>query len=209
MDEADFVEQVRESNETALQRLGSEKALVATTNASLDRETVLERAAAAEARAAATFEAWVEDESNDTASTVFADAAERERKHYDTVCELGEIEVTEPSVDALHRHLRGLDETVERVGAGLVGRPLVASRSLLQVINFFVNEADTAAADTFRELRTETDEQVETGSSVLASVCESDDWDRAARAAGDAIDTAYTEYAETLEEMGVDPKPVC
>jgi hypothetical protein len=77
------------------------------------------------------------------------------------------------------------------------------------VINFFVNEAETTAADAFRDLRSETDEQVETGSSVLASVCESDDWDRAARAAGDAIDAAYTEYAETLDEMGVDPKPVC
>jgi hypothetical protein len=209
MDEADFVERVRESNATALQRLGSEKALVATTNASLDRETVLEQAAAAEARAAATFEAWAEDESNDAARTAFADAAERERNHYDAVCELGEIEVTDPPADALHRYLRGLDGTVERVGAGLVGRPLVASRSLLQVINFFVNEAETTAADAFRDLRSETDEQVETGAEVLASVCESDDWDRAARAAGDAIDAAYTEYAETLDEMGVDPKPVC
>ena len=209
MDEADFVERVRESNETALQRLGSEKALVATTKASLDRETVLEQAAAAEARAAATFEAWADEESNDTARTAFADAAEQEWEHYDAVCELGALEITDPPADALHRHLRGLDGTVERVAAGLVGRPLVASRSLLQVINFFVNEAETTAADAFRDLRSETDEQVETGSEVLASVCESDDWDRAARAAGDAVDAAYTEYAETLDEMGVDPKPVC
>jgi hypothetical protein len=210
MDEADFVERVRESNETALKRLGSEKALVATTKASLDRKTVLEQAAAAEARAAATFEAWADDESNEAARTAFADAAEQEREHYDAVCELGDIEATDPPADALHRHLRDLDGTVERVAAGLVARPLVASRSLLQVINFFVNEAETTAADAFRDLRSETDEQVETGVDVLASVCESDDdWDRAAQAAGEAIDAAYTEYAETLDEMGVDPKPVC
>lgn len=209
MDEADFVERVQQSNTTELKRLGSEKALVATTAASLDRETVLEQAAAAEARAVATFEQWASDEANDIASEAFATAAEQEEGHYDRICDLAEIEVTDPPADALHTHLRDLDDTVERVGAGLVARPLVASRSLLQVINFFVNEAEPATADLFREIRAETDEQVDDGASVLTEICESDDWERAERAAEDAIEVAYTEYAETLEEMGLDPKPVC
>ncbi|MEF8937172.1 MAG: rubrerythrin family protein, partial [Halovenus sp.] len=75
--------------------------------------------------------------------------------------------------------------------------------------NFFVNEADTTAAEIFREIRAETDEQVDTGASVLAEICDADDWERAERAAEEAIEVAYTEYAETLDEMGLDPKPVC
>ncbi|MFW6434777.1 MAG: rubrerythrin family protein [Halovenus sp.] len=209
MDEADFVERVQESNATELKRLGSEKALVATTAASLDRETVLEQAAATQARTVATLQQWADNEPNDTASAAFATAAEQEQDHYDRICDLGAVEVTDPPADALHTHLRDLDDTVERVGAGLVARPLVASRTLLQVINFFVNEADTTAADLFREIRTETDEQVETGASVLAGICESDDWERAERAAEEAVEVAYTEYADTLDRMGLDPKPVC
>jgi hypothetical protein len=209
MDEADFVERVQESNATELKRLGSEKALVATTAASLDRETVLEQAAAAEARALATFEQWADDEANDTASEAFAAAADEKGDHYSRVCELAEIEAIDPPVDALHTHLRDLDDTVERVGAGLVARPLVASRTLLQVINFFVNEAETSAADLFREIRAETDEQVDAGASVLREISDSNDWERAERAAEDTIEVAYTEYADTLDEMGLDSKPVC
>lgn len=207
MDSETFLERVRDDNATALNRLGSEKALVATTRAALDRETVLEAAAAAEARAATTFEAWADEERDEQAREAFADAAETEREHYDRIHEFGEVEVPDPSADALHGTLREFDGTVERVAGGLVARPLVASRTLLQVINFFVNEADTAGADLFRELRGETDDQVDGGVAVLAEVC--DDWDRAERAATETIEAAYEEYAETLDSLGIDPKPVC
>jgi hypothetical protein len=209
MDSSEFIEEVRADNETALDRLGSEKALVATTRAALDRETVLETAAEAEARAAATFETWADDEADDEARAAFAEAADRERDHSERVSALGEVGAVNPSPDDLHEHLRGLDDTVARVGAGLVARPLVASRSLLQVINFFVNEGDNAAAETFRDLRAETDEQVETGAALLDAVCESDDWERAGTAASEAIDAAYAEYADSLDSLGIDPKPVC
>jgi hypothetical protein len=207
MDGTSFVDQVREANATALDRLGSEKALVATTEAALETATVLETAAAAEARAAATFEAWADDEENDRARAAFTDAAEREREHYDRICDHGGVEAPDPSADALHETLREFDGTVERVAGGLVARPLVASRTLLQVINFFVNEADNTAAELFRELRAETDDQVETGAAVLDDIC--DDWDRAAAAAEEVIDAAYSEYAQTLDGLGIDPKPVC
>lgn len=207
MDGSEFLERVRERNKTELTRLGSEKALVATTNAALDRETVLERTAAAERRAAETFEQWEADEEADRVREAFAEAARQEREHYDRVCELGDIEPAKPDTDALHRYLRERESTVERVATGLVARPLVASRTLLQVINFFVNEAETAPADRFREIRSETDEQAETGGSLLAEIC--DDWEQAEDAAEDAIEAAYEEYADTLEGMGLDPKPVC
>jgi hypothetical protein len=210
MDGETFLETVRESNATALDRLGSEKALVAATDAALERARVLETAAAAEARAAATFEAWADDDPDDRARAAFAEAADRERDHRDRIADLGDVAVADPPADALHGYLRGLDDTVERAAAGLVARPLVASRSLLQVINFFVNEADTGAADLFRDLRAETDEQADAGAGVVAALCTTgDDRERAASVADAAVDAVYGEYAETLEGLGIDPKPVC
>jgi len=210
MDGADFLETVRESNATALDRLGSEKALVATTDAVLERERVLETAAAAEARAATTFETWADDEPDDRAREAFRDAAARERDHHGRVCELGDVAASDPPADPLHDYLRGLETTVERAAGGLVARPLVASRTLLQVISFFVNEGEPGAADAFRDLRSETDEQVETGTAVVAAVRDGpDDRARAEEAAGRTIQAAYGAYADSLEGMGIDPKPVC
>ncbi|WP_254838971.1 rubrerythrin family protein [Natronomonas marina] len=209
MDGADFLETVRESNATALERLGSEKALVAVTDAALDRERVLETAAAAEARAVATFEAWTDDEADDRAREAFREVAASERDHYDRVCALGDVAAPDPPADALHAYLRELDDTVERAAAGLVARPLVASRTLLQVISFFINESEAGAADVFRELRAETDEGVEAGAAVVAGVCDDADRERAETAAGRAIEAAYGEYVDSLEGLGIDPKPVC
>jgi hypothetical protein len=207
-----FPEAVREECATELDRLGSEKALIATTAARLERERVLETALAAELRAAETFEGWAADETDDRARALFERVAATERAHADRVRELGDLEApdTEPEPDALHGRLRGLEGSVERVAAGAVARPLVASRSLLQVVNFFVNEADNAAAGTFRELRTETDELPPEGAALLGELCtDASDWERALTAATDAVTAAYREYADTLEGMGVDPKPVC
>lgn len=210
MDEMEFVDRVRSSNERALDRLGSEKALVATTAGSLDRATVLETAAAAEARAVETFDQWLADETGDHAREAFETARDREREHRDRVVAFGDLSSVEPEPDPLHEHLRDLDDTVDRVASGLVARPLVGSRTFLQVINFFTNEADEDGAALFRELRAETDEQIDQGAEVVETVCRSDeDWDRASTAASETIDVAYDEYAERLEGMGIDPKPVC
>ena len=211
MDPTAFLEAVRESNATEIDRLGSEKALVAETDARLDRTHVLDAAAAAEARAAGTLDSWVTDEADDRAAAAFRAAADRERDHYHRVEELGGS-AAEPPVDALHEHLRGLDSTLPRVAAGLVARPLVASRTLLQVINFFVNEGDTRAAEAFRALRTDTDTTAEDGAKLVVELCAGDREllsERALDSAGEAIEVAYTDYADTLEGMGVDPKPVC
>jgi hypothetical protein len=207
MDATAFLDTVRESNATELDRLGSEKALVAETTARLDREHVLEAAAAAEARAAETFALWADDETNDRAASAFRDAADSEREHYRQVAELGAT-AEEPPADALHEHLRTLEATCPRIASGLVARPLVASRTLLQVINFFVNEGRTGAAETFRALRAETDETADRGAALVADLCGAES-ERATRAASETIEVAYEEYANTLEGMGVDPKPVC
>jgi rubrerythrin len=205
-----LVDAVRESEATALERLGKEKALIAETDASLERGDVLRAAAAAEVRAEATFTAWAADETDETAREVFESVAETEAAHRERIETLLGESVADPDPDPLHEYLRGLESTAERVGAGLVGRPLAAERTLLQVVNFFVNEAENAAADEFRTIRSETQATVETGAEVLDAVCVGDgDWVRAQKAAEDAIGTAYDDYAETLTGMGLDPKPVC
>ncbi|RCU46665.1 rubrerythrin family protein [Haloplanus salinus] len=212
MDGDTLVETVRDRMATELDRLGSEKALVATTEARLDRERVLAATLAAERRAAATFEAWVDDESNAGAREAFARVAATERDHAARVSALLDDAPADadPDADPVHAHLRGLDATPERVAAGLVARPLVSSRSLLQVINFFINEADEAAADTIRTFRSETDALVDDGAALLDDCCtDADDWDRAVDAAAETVRVAYDEYAETLRGMGVDPAPVC
>ncbi|WP_254546378.1 rubrerythrin family protein [Halomarina pelagica] len=211
MDADEFTATVREECERELDRLGSEKALVAATAARLDREHVLASAARAELRAVETFESWAASESAEAARAAFVDAAEREREHADRVVALLDEDVEpDPDADPLHEYLRGLDSTAERVAAGMVGRPMVTDRTLLQTINFFVNESDERTADRFRELRGETREMVEEGARLLEEVCEGDDdWERAEEAAVEVVERAYEEYAETLEGMGVDPRPVC
>jgi hypothetical protein len=210
MDADTLVETVRERMATELDRLGSEKALVAATDAQLDRERVLESTLAAERRAAATFDAWAEHEDDPDARAAFERVADVERDHADRVAAMLDDSVdADPDPDALHAYLRGLDATTDRVAAGLVARPLVSDRSLLQVVNFFVNEADEAAADAIRDLRSETAALVDDGAALLDARDSDTDWERARDAATETVAVAYEEYAEQLRGMGVDPAPVC
>jgi bacterioferritin (cytochrome b1) len=211
MDASAFIDRVKSECATELERLGSEKALVATTMAELENDRVLETAAQAELRAEATFDAWSTDENHDAARDTFEQCAAQEREHADRIIDRleGDRDL-DPRADDLHQYLRALETTPERVGAGMVGRPLASSRTLLQTINFFVNEADEVTADLFRDIRTETETLVEEGTTLLETVCETDgERDNAETAAVEAIQTAYGEYVETLEGMGLDPRPVC
>jgi hypothetical protein len=210
MNDEKLIATVREECATELERLGKEKALIATTQASLDQADVLQAAAVAEARAQATFELWAATESNASAREAFETAAVTEADHRMQVTNrLGEP-VEDPDTDPLHRYLAELESTPERVGAGLVGRPMAAERTLLQVVNFFLNEADSPTTDEFRAIRSETQTMIKMGASLLETVCDdAADWVVAQQAAESAIGTVYDDYAETLSGMGLDPKPVC
>lgn len=211
MDGTAVLEAVRDECATELDRLGSEKSLVASTSAQLDRERVLAEVAAAETHAHETFAAWADDEGHATAADAFRDIAATEADHRERVVTLADDGAPNGvAPDPLHDHLRDLTGTPERVGAGLIGRPLVASRSLLQVINFFVNEGDTKTADLFRDLRRDTDATVGRGADLLDAVCETDaEYEQARDAAVAAVKIAYEAYAADLEALGIDPKPVC
>jgi hypothetical protein len=110
----------------------------------------------------------------------------------------------------MHTYLRGRDDTVQRVAAGLVGRGLVSVRAHTQVISFFINEADERTTDVFRDLKVDTEESLRCGLDLLNDLCETDDdWERARGAAGYVVKLAYDDYADSLVGMGLDPKPIC
>jgi len=209
MDSEQFVDDVRDRNETALSRLGSSKSLYADTEGEMDADVVLDAAATAEYHAAETFAAWADDEGADAAADAWAESAEEERGHYDAVvAEIGDDhDPGDPA--AIQVYLRDLADPIERAG-GFVGRTLAADASKSQLTGFFVGQADPGTADTFRDLAGDLDGQIERAEALLETLCDDDaDWQRAADAADEAIQTAYDEYTETLESMGVNPKPVC
>ncbi|WP_137286497.1 rubrerythrin family protein [Halorussus salinisoli] len=210
MNPDEFLDTVRDENETALSRLGSSKSLYAETEGEMEPEVVFRAAAEAEHAASETFQQWADD--GDAAESVretFADFAEQERDHYEQVTAKLDDDHEPSEVPAIHDYLRGIEDDAGRVG-GFLGRTLASEKSKEQMVGFFVGQADPQTAQLFRDLGGDLDGQIERGTELLAEVCESeDDWDRALEAANGVIQTAYDEYTETLEGMGVNPKPVC
>ncbi|WP_280536374.1 hypothetical protein [Halopenitus sp. POP-27] len=218
----DVLETVQSDLATELSRLGSSKALYAATEGELEADRVLEAAAVAERAAAETFAAWADDEPDADAREVFASIAADERAHAERVREeldggaadaAGDTDAggTTDDVDdlAIPTHLRSIDGTIERAGA-LLGRILVADESKSQYVGYFVGDADPQTARVFRELRGDLEGQRDRALDLLAAVCTDEaDWEVATAAAADVVAVAYEEHVETLESLGIDPKPVC
>ena len=150
-----------------------------------------------------TFDAWGDDD-HDDAAALFADAAGETAERRDSI--------DADSVDrtpAMHGVLADLDGTVERLG-GFVGWALVDKKVKEQYTGFFTGQADPQTASTFRSAGSDVEALREEAAELLDAVCEDgDDWDVAEAAAIEIIATAYDEYFETLEDLGVNPKPVC
>ncbi|GCF14252.1 hypothetical protein Harman_21870 [Haloarcula mannanilytica] len=200
MDAGAAIDAVRDRTETERNRLGSDKALIAATDATLETEAVLAAAAARESGLARVLDQWA-GESDDAATTQFEAAAAGAAERADRIdADVGDS-------DAFIDHLETVSGTANRVGAGLVAAPLVADRFYLQVVSFFVNEADEGRADTFREIR-QGASALNHGETALGALSESER-ETAATAATEAIEAAYDDYATTLEAMGLDPKPIC
>lgn len=211
MDGQSFRDAVEEAAETELDRLGSSRLLVALTGADLTTGAVLRAAAHSEHAARETFRAWAADEDDPRAREAFADAADREAEHLDRVLDALDDPGFDP-VDGgpMHAYLREREDTVERVAAGMVGRGLVSVRAHVQVIGFFVNEADERRADLFRDLRAETEASLDRGLDLLEALCaDADDWERAGMVAEYVVRVAYDDYADALADLGIDPKPIC
>jgi hypothetical protein len=104
--------------------------------------------------------------------------------------------------------LRGVEGTVARLGA-LVGWALTATKNTDQLVGYFVGQADPQTSGTFRDISGEREDYVADATSGLGSVAADDDRAAALAAAGEAIQADYDAYVETLESLGVNPKPVC
>ena len=211
-------ETVESAKATELERLGSNKLLIALTDATLEPEAVLRAAADSEHAAYTTFSGWVEADGEDevdgeAAAELFAWLAERERDHrervLDSLSAMGEDH--EPADGGtMHEYLRAREDAVERIAAGTVGRGLVSDRTHLQIVSFFINEGDEARANLFRDLRTDTEAELERGLALLDESCETDeDWERARMVAEYVVQIAYDDYADTLTGLGIDVKPIC
>lgn len=211
MDADSFRDAVETAKQTQLGRLGSSKLLLALTGADLSESAVLRAAAFSEHAARETFRAWAADEENDRARAAFEATARQEADHLERVLDAAEDDVDLPEeAGPMHAYLRGRDDAIERVAAGMVGRGLVSIRTHTQVIGFFVNEADRANADLFRDLKAETEATLATGLGLLDGLCEDDDdWNRAQMVAEYVVQVAYDDYADGLAALGVDPKPLC
>jgi hypothetical protein len=194
---AGTADRVETECETELSRLGSEKLLLAATGADIQAATVAGALAATAGEAAVQLEAWAET-ADDAAASVLADAASTYEAIHETTLEAWPEADGESLVE-----LDGPDGDWDRVGAGLVGVGLVLDRLLLQAISYHVNEANAGAADRLRGFRDEVETVVDRAESV--------DGDRVAVVAGGVavVEAAYDRYATRLDEMGLDPKPLC
>jgi len=207
MDTDAFLDAVKDAQKTELSRLGSSKSLYADTEGAMETDAVLRAVADLLSHAEATVEGWA-DGSEGAAGDLFASVAATLGETYGTVAgELGDHEHGE--TPALVASLDGFTDTPARAGA-LVGYLLVAEKKVGQAVGFFVGQAAPGAADTFRGVREALNDAVDEAVAALGDVCaDEDDWTIAEDAAVETVGAAYDDYFETLESLGVNPKPVC
>jgi hypothetical protein len=171
----------------------------------MESEAVLQAAADRAHHAAETFESWADAESG-AAGELFADAAATTRDHVETIAdERGEYEPGDPP--GVVESLRGVGGTSARLGA-FVGWALAAGNNADQVVGFFVGQASPMTASTFRSVSDDYDDLLASAREVLDGV-DDDEREPALSAATDTIEADYDDYFETLESLGVNPKPVC
>ncbi|MFB6189841.1 MAG: transcription antitermination protein [Halapricum sp.] len=172
----------------------SDRGLIALTDADLSEAAIRERFAGLLASVASVYERWAGD--------AFTQAATTTRELAASIAS-GDIEPTKdhPLIAALE----GIGGEAERVGAGLIGVGLVLDGWALQCVSFFVNEADEAAADEFREVRSALESIRAAGEKAV----ESEQRAAAVAAALDIVTVTYEDYVETLDGLGLDPKTVC
>jgi hypothetical protein len=179
-----------------LDALGSRRLLDALTGGDPTRESLLEVVANSESAARETFDLWVQD-GDERTREAFRDMRAQEARHYDLVADL--LDGHEP-VDGgpLHAYLRSREDPVQRVGAGLVGRPLYTLRAHDQLLAFFEGR-DEAAVAVIETLRSDTAAALDRGTALLVELCADDgDRERARATAEYAVTVAYDDYRDWL-----------
>ncbi|MFB6164565.1 MAG: rubrerythrin family protein [Haloarculaceae archaeon] len=184
-----------------LSRLASDKVLLAITGADIDDGPVLGFVAATERARADLAGNWSD------AAAAFGEIAARasdhvERVHEDAAGDLpADAESWLPAAEA--------DDAVAAAG-WLLGAALVLDGAYLQGISYFVNEADEFRSDLLRDVRRAVDDDGDAAAAALETLCaDDDDCERARTAAEGVVTGTYERYVDRLEEMGLDPRPVC
>lgn len=196
MDADEFLESIREDQRTPLSRLGSSKALYALTEGEMEDAAVRAAMADLAHHTAEVLEDWD--------LNVAATAVTFAREHREDVAESHDPGPVPAAVDALAE----LEGDAERLG-GLLGWTLVAGKVTEQATGYFTGQADPRTASTFRS---HGDDLESLRADVLEALADRDDSEERAvaeRGATAVIEAAYGEYVDTLESLGVNPKPVC
>lgn len=153
---SELLDTLRDDHETPLSRLGSSKALYAVTGGEMDGDAVRTAAASEAAAAADLFDWWADDEPNDEAAALFSDLADTAREHADAVD--AEPDGSKPNV---YDVLAEFETTDGRLG-GALARALVSLKTVEQMVGFFVGDADPMAANDFRTLKSDLNDQLDT-----------------------------------------------
>ncbi len=206
MEAEELVENIEVEKKTELSRLNSSKNLLAQTDGEIDVENILKETINSENSAIKTFQAWKKSEKNSEIKENLNDFESIEKGHLKKVEK--EINNRYSPIDnsSLHEYMRSLEATQERLGA-LIGRSLVSDNTLKQTTVFFVGRGEEKRADIFREMRKDNKEILDKTKKMLNKTCK--DWGIPERTAKKTIDIVYSNYAETLEGLGINPKPVC
>ncbi len=187
MDPNQFVESVRDENQTALSQLGSPESLSADTEGETSTGQLLRAAGDGAFHARETFEAWAESEGNEIARETYTTTTEEEGEYYGRITQRLDGDHEPDETPAIHEYLRDTEDTAGRAGA-FVGWAIATERVNEQLVGFFTDHSDTQSADLFRDLGDDIDAQRERGQDLLLAVCETDDeWARAGETAGDTI----------------------
>ena len=185
----------------ALSLLGSPELLVALSgDDDPDPAALLRAAADSEYAARETFREWAADAADPDLRETFAAVAEQEADHLRRV----RAAMDDPSegdaerAGPMHAYLRGREEPIQQVAAGMVGRTLVSLRTHERLLDFFAADPDRAAL--FRDLRDETAACLDDGLAVLDARAEGDDWAAAEATAGYTVRLAADDLRDALRD---------
>lgn len=205
----DFLDDLEAGYETELSRLGSSKAIYALTSGEMDASAVFIALATRSRIAADAFGGWADTEDSPDPAALFDTVSQHERDRASDLFEQTDTSPPDPVENRVSDYFEDLTSTIDRTAA-LIAWLIISDRTYSQTIGFFVGSANRDAADRFRTYRDETTDHLERALSIIETQCSTaDDWDQAEKTAGDVIDGAYDTYATTLEDMGINVKPIC
>jgi hypothetical protein len=184
----------------ALDLLGSRDLLVALSGGDPQPAALLAAAADSEYAARETFREWADGAADPTLRETFEAVAEQEADHLRRVrAAMADDTAHDPDRSGpMHAYLRGRENPIQQVAAGMVGRTLVSLRTHGRLIDFFDAADDRDCATLFRELRVETAACLDDGLAILDERADGDDWAAAEAVAGYTIRLAADDLRDAL-----------